>query len=498
MIPPRFRREWPAVLALSALTLLAVVTDPVPALRGPAPYPPEWRWDLRGGPTSGRWAPVMVTAGALTLLAWVSGSSAARRHPRRAAALLLAGAVVTGFAFHLALLALEPEGAGAALMRRATSRTVTSYYTVAVSPDADSPAALLDEHAERLFEWKKAAKHAATHPPGPILFYRGVLGLCRAAPALCAAAQSAFGIAPEGGRREADARATALVAPLLVIVLGALVPWPIAVLARLGGADPLAAARIGLSCQVVPAACLFSPHFDPLLALPVAGAAALVARSVPDVNGIRIHWALAGGLVAGIAVQMSYGAAVMAAIAVTAAIGLVADASGAGGRRRAAVAVSIATVAATAVVALPMIWGHEPVLAARRALSIHRETYTAPRDYRLWLLFNPLDLAIFLGVPLAMMAAVATWGAARATHPRSGFERFRLATAAGLVLLLLSGLVRGELGRIGAPLLPLLLIAALAPRAGEGTDIPTAGEAAAVIALLAALTVAMGAAWSVA
>ena len=95
-----------------------------------------------------------------------------------------------------------------------------------------------------------------------------------------------------------------------------------------------------------------------------------------------------------------------------------------------------------------MAWGHEPIAAARTALAIHREAFTQPRSYATWLLFNPLDLAIFAGVPVIVVGLLRL---ARPAAARGPFDRMRAALAAGLALLLLSGTVRGEIGRIAIP-----------------------------------------------
>jgi hypothetical protein len=135
---------------------------------------------------------------------------------------------------------------------------------------------------------------------------------------------------------------------------------------------------------------------------------------------------------------------------------------------------------------------HEPLAAARTALAIHRETYTRPRSYAAWLAFNPLDLALFLGVPLACVLA-ARLARDRARGP---FGRMRAALVAGVAALFLSGAVRGEVGRIAIPLMPALLVAAVGPRADERQVAPA--EAALAGALLLALTAAIAARWAVA
>jgi hypothetical protein len=223
-----------------------------------------------------------------------------------------------------------------------------------------------------------------------------------------------------------------------------------------------------------------SPQFDQALALPVAGSVALLARAMRTTGRTRVGAAAAAGAVGFAASFFSYGAVAYVAIG---ALGLLA-ASGRGSVW--ARAVALATGGGALCLAFTIALGHEPVAAARTALTFHREAYTAPRSYALWLFWNPLDLALFLGAPLAAI------GIARlAARPAGDVARFRLAIACGIVALLLTGTVRGELGRIGVPLLALLLPAALGDRALAARD------ATLLAALLAVLTILIRARWMV-
>jgi len=74
----------------------------------------------------------------------------------------------------------------------------------------------------------------------------------------------------------------------------------------------------------------------------------------------------------------------------------------------------------------------------------------------------------------------------------SALDRFRLATFAGVGLLVLLGVTRGEVGRIWIPLMPLLLIASLA-----GPTAPGRKDALLQGTLLAALTLLIGSYWIV-
>jgi hypothetical protein len=474
----RVGSEWRLAAVVTVLAAAAILADLSPRLRGPAPYPPEWQWDLRPA-SSGRWLPVFAGGAALVLLAGRPDRFCAGRWR----AVGLAATVLVGWLFSLAIAGLDPAGAVRTLMDRALSRGATSYLTVAESDVARDPRAFVDRHAALL---PGLRRHAATHPPGPVLFYRAFIGLFERAPAAADAVLSAAGVDPEAGRRPAAVRATAIAAPLLLTLLAAAAAWPLAGLASTLGLGAIASARVAALWPLVPGVALMAPHFDPALALPVTASAALLAAAASGARR-RLPLAAAAGLCAGIALLFSYGAAAFVAIAGAAAL------LAAGARRAALAPCAVAAAAALAVVLLPMAWGHEPLDAARTALAIHRETYTRPRSYARWLAFNPLDLALFAGLPVVFAGIDRL---ARTRPPRGSFDRLRAALLAGIGLLFLSGVVRGEVGRIAAPLMPSLLVAAMGPRGGE--EGPSAAEAALAGTLLLLATLAMAARWSVA
>jgi len=253
----------PRAALLAAVTLLVLVAarrDTWPLLRGPAPYPPEWQWGYAPKPAPlGRLAPAVGLAGALIVLAALAGRAASRREARAG---LLAGCTVVGCGFQLALLGLEPAGAAAELERRTTSGSFTSYFKVAAG--VEDGADFLAHHDELLPRFRHGALHAATHPPGPILYYVGLQRLAARLPRLAAAL---------GG----ESRAAALAGAALLGLLGAAACFPAAALARAMGAHPAAAIRAGVLWTLVPGVCLMVPELDQALALPVASASALAA-----------------------------------------------------------------------------------------------------------------------------------------------------------------------------------------------------------------------------
>jgi len=481
-------------LVLGALFLVAVVLDTPPQIRGPAPYPPEWQWFRRTGPWSARLIPVALCAGVLLALVAASDSGWALRNgrtrTRTARPVLLATGTLAGWSFSLALLGLEPAGALASVAERARSPSHTSYYTVAVSPAAEDPWAFLDRHADLLPTFQEWAKHAATHPPGPVLFYRGLIALCERAPTLTGALLAAQGHDPLRPVRPPEppaSKAAALLGGLLLMLAGAAAAWPIASLAgRLAG-DPLTGVRAGLLWLLLPGPVLFVPQFDQALTLLVAGAAALLAGA-PEARRTWLRTA-AAGLLGGVAVYVSYGAAPMLVLA-----GLAALAPAVHDRPSLRRAVAVAAVAGLAVIATALV-DRESIAAARTALRLHREAYTSVRSYGLWLGFNLLDLAVFLGVPLAVLGLARTTRALRAVFGgrAEAADRFTAAIALGLGALWLSGTTRGEVGRIWLPLMPLLLVAAWTPRPGAPT--PSRLEALLLSLVLAATSVTLRVYW---
>jgi hypothetical protein len=501
--------RWAFVTLPSLVVLVSVPFDLLPWLRGPAPYPPEWQWGYRTDPTRLPAVAVAISLAVLGLVA-ASFSPALRRRPPQTARWLVLAAVLLGWALPLALLAREPAGALRTLLARTLSRSITSYLTVAVSEDARDPLAFLRHHADLLPELAQTAKHAATHPPGAVLYYRAMVGACEWSPALTEAILGMAGTTPRDypPPLTRPARAGALLGVLLLDLAGALAAWPIARLALALGLERLAAARLALLWAVLPGPALMTPRVDQALALLVSVFAVLLLGALrPRSAWARVGRAALAGATGGIALFISYGSVVflattsLAALAAAAAAPSVTDTPGgtkpraAGWRAAATLSLVSAAVAIALGFGLPALLGHEPLRAMCRALAIHREAYTAPRSYWLWLVFNPLDLALFLGPPVAALALWRAVSGLRRALSGAALEpaaRFGLVTVAAVLTLVLLGVTRGEVGRIWIPLMPALLVGAV----GQGDARDSRGMLA-IATLVAALTLALGARWNV-
>jgi hypothetical protein len=491
-------------IAATAAFLLAGSGDRVPWVRGPAPYPPEWQWPLREVSTSGPVWPAVVSVLAVLGLLALSATAWARARPLRARRVLLATGSVLGLALPLALVALEGGGVWATIFGRVAYRTATSYYTVAISPEAADPIEFLRRHDELLPTFRKGAKHAATHPPGPVLVYRGLVGLCERVPGLTSAVLAVSGLPDVNPRRArpehaAHTRAAGVLGGVLILVASVLTAWPIAGLARAVGSGPLASARLGILWTLLPGPVLFLPQFDQALALPVALSALTLARAFrSETPAGGAAWSLAAGLAGGAAAWLSYGAPAFLALGGVAV--LAAALAGGAKTTRALGWCVLAALVTGATFAAPAQVGHHPIASLREALRIHREFFTEPRDYAVWLVFDPLDLAVFIGLPVAVSLVSAAVRAARRLIGRARLqpdEAFRLGALVTLLALLVSGQTRGEVGRIWIPIMPMLLVAALArPAPADDDGAPTAASALALAATIAPTTIAIALWWT--
>jgi hypothetical protein len=489
--------RWLTIAAISLAATVAIPLDLLPWLRGPAPYPPEWQWGYRtGGPIRPLVIAGALAAVVLALLA-ATGGRWARRRPRAAAITLLAAATVAAWGLQIAVLERDPAGPLRALMARALSPSISSYHAAAVEEERD-PEPLLAAHAAALPILPRTAKHAATHPPGLVLFYRGAIALCERSPALTDAILR-IGRVPRRASQTGLGRAEHASALLGALALGAfavLTLWPLAFLAEALGLEPLAAARVGLLWTLVPAFVVMSPAHDAAIALPVTACALLLARASAATSRRELlaSGALAGAC-GGVALFASYASMAFLGIAV------LAVAAAASVERRGVARALVASAVAAAVAALlafgvPAALGGEPLRVMRAALNLHRAAFTSPRSYALWLLFNPLDLAVFVGLPVAVAGLWAAGRAARrafAKRPLVAIDRFRLGVFAGVTLLLLSGTVRGEVGRILIPLMPLVLLGSVA----DDSPALEAGEALGLGALVAPLMLVIAEYWIV-
>ena len=430
--------------------------------------PGEWIWRRNILPV--RLLPPFLAGLGLTglaaLIARRDWSSLSR--PARALALLLV--ILLAFALQIALLnaAGPPWVTGGAYV---VSPSATTYF--AVSLDVTNPARWVADYPRLLHS---LPYHSGTHPPGFVLFFLAVRRVCAAligtpSPHLDQLAREyndVFGLSLTG-----PDTAAAIASALVIALLGALALLPIYYLARLL-VGPRAAPYAACLSASIPALLLLAASPDliilSLTALSLClGYCAWRRRSLP--------LAFLAGLTVALGLFLSLAFALVAALAV---IWLILGLFGPSPRRetvrRTAAIGGVALAGLLAFyLALYVIYGYRPIEVAVQALSAHRgiTTVEAARTYWKWLLMNPVECALFAGLPLVIAAA---WSWRTCRDPASSRPRlFLWAWFLLFAALDLSGAVRGEVGRIWLFLLwPISLAASawLAARPGRAQALP--------------------------
>lgn len=247
--------------------------------------------------------------------------------------------------------------------------------------------------------------------------------------------------------------AAAFIGGLGLVLCVSLVCWAVAAMVWCAGADLAISGQVGLLWALCPAAVAFSPQFDQVTTALVAfcgafASGALRARRTP----MFAACAMAGGVCAGLALFSSFAAMPMLVAAALLALTL----SWTPVTRSAivrALALGAAVVAGVALVFIgPTLAGYDHVSAARFALGLHLDHYTAARNWWTWVRFNLVDFSVFVGWTLL------AWGIMSLVTQRISWRRHGpwLTLLAFLAIFDVSGVTRGEIGRLWMPLMPLM------------------------------------------
>jgi hypothetical protein len=471
-VPPMRRPLLLAACAITAL-LAALVCLRVPGVNGPS----EWQWEYRPAGLGGIGLAALVLAAGLAITVALVREGRFAGSPGGLALL-----VALGFALTLAVVAAQPGGFDRVIESLVSRHSFSYVYDAGVAPGtrellADYPAA-----SEQL------DLHSRTHPPGPLQLVRGLDALSHswtvAEAGLAARARDAFVRVIRRARERRRPTPETPAGPWAIVLLAFLLPtlsaltaWPLHRLALAWGLPPGAAALAVLLWLLTPARSLFTPSLDQALPLFLVGAAALVAARRPG-------WATVAGLLAAVACFLSYGC-----LAVLPWLGLLALASGSGERpwRERSSWVRVGLLATGFLVPwalLALAFGYSPWRDFRVAMAAHRGMAVVTRSYAVWVGWNLYDFALLLGPGVLFLALAALGWARGSSRPfRWGLWGFW-----GLLLLLdLSGSVRGEVGRIWLFFMPLACLFAAAGVSDGEDRRPAAALALLELALLASL-----------
>ncbi len=441
-------RRYPFLIALiqGALVFGFVVLLRSGAM--PLGIPGEWTWSRL--PDGVAWTALDRLNGLVGLSAYagfvaIGWRSLSSRSGRWRESAWLGGLALMAVFAQLVVQIAAPDGYGLTKWTFALHSSGSSgYYTVARSKMND-PWRFWAEYPEWIKD--QDALHIGTHPPGLFLWSRSMLGLTRSNPAL---AHGIVGFLPgsiRAGFREirrydplpvADQAALTLTGALTLIAC-ALTVVPLYGLARLALPAPSAWATASL-WPLVPSAILFQPTADTLFPLLATTALALAMCD-------RWLTSAASGVVLALGMLLS-----LAFLAVGLVVAIVLAASPKPEVRRRVLMIGVVGLGfLAAMLGSWAISGANPFVIWWWNQKNHARFYVEyPRSYLAWNLANPIELAVGLGLPIAVWSLI---GLRRA-------PRVVWATLFVICLLQLSGRNLSEVARLWLPLMPPLLVSA--------------------------------------
>ncbi len=435
-----------------------------------------WSWPVVASPPFRRWLPMLLVAGAvLAVVVLFERRRGWLRGWETAVALLLL--VAGGYGLELAALYLKNVHPSQLLYDRIVNFGFTGYFSSALSIHDGST--LSSGYLAALQQPGRLCFHCVSHPPGPILFFwlpwRALEGLPLAAQASLARWAGEFLHVGYGGMAPAAA-IVAMLSPHAMLLLAALVVLPLYGLARLLG-GPEQALRGAAAGIALPGLIVMSPELDQVYATFTAGVLLLLLLGVA-----RPRQALRWGFLAGLAwsfglyfsLALEVVLAPLAFLVLAAILGFHATGDG---ERRTLRWLGLWLGALVAGVVAPWIAlrlaGHFDILAViAECKHKHMSGWTEHLPKRPWMLYDLVDFSQFLGVPLAafsLLTLVRTSPRRGATAPGPWPVRWAgwIADRVNLYALLfwavvavldLSGLTRGEVGRLWIFLGPLALL----------------------------------------
>ncbi|WP_422930661.1 hypothetical protein [Singulisphaera sp. PoT] len=423
----------------------------------------EWEWLRLPKNVSTTWLENLTGFGGLLVYAALLGFGYRRlmgKTSYRREALWVAGLLVSAVVVQVVLHGGAPVGYGLHKWGLALSNPGSSgYYSVAKKQIRD-PERFFAEYAEWIK--KQDSLHVGTHPPGLLFAQRHLLDAMESYPGLARGVLDLMppsvdmGLNVVGQLPRAD-RATLAFTGCMTMLFCAATVVPLYLLARTVVGPPVSWAVASI-WPLLPSVILFQPAADtafPFLSTSAFALAAYAARSQPR-NAILL--AIGSGIVLGVGMCFT-----LAYLPVGLIVGIQL-AAGWGQTLRMRVANVLATgVGFLAVTLLSWwVWKANPFVIWWWNQRNHGRFYVEyPRTYSAWVVENPIELAIGIGLPVAL------WGLIALRKPRQ-IPLVTWATLGVLVFLTLGGKNLSEVARLWIPLMPPLLLAMGQGMAGVG------------------------------
>lgn len=337
--------------------------------------------------------------------------------------------------------------------------------------------------------------HAQSHPPGPIVMqwlgWKFFQGLPALADSIAMPLRTLQCHNPGLMSLDNPQIASASIGMLLPLI-GALAVWPMYALGKRVATSRAASIAVALF-PVMPLFAMWPTQWDQLYPLLLLVGLYFVYTGLESRSLWRIFCA---GVPLSIATFFSVGNFVL--MAVVGLYGLIWLITHRRWKLAFPAALAFALGCAAIWITYALIYQVNPLEVISTGSRLAFESTTGQRSYLTWLIWNPIDFAIFLSVPIVILLVV---NLAKGSEPSPGSLPLIIATFGTLVLLIISGVVRGEVGRLWMYFGPLVLLIVAdlamhqAPRTTPRVSLITRHSL--LIALLALIVLTLNTRWLV-
>ncbi|MBX3449529.1 MAG: hypothetical protein KF777_08220 [Planctomycetaceae bacterium] len=435
----------------------------------PLGIPGEWTWE-RGFPgPDAPWNAILLVLPAAFLVGTLAGGDRLLAGSPSAGreALALTGLILAGGVWFFAVQESAPVGQRHDKVPFVLYYPNSSGYYFEMRRRDES----LDAFFRGYADWMREGDvlHVGTHPPGLFLLFRGIMAACETFPG---AAGAVLELAPESFHEASDVvagnslssgmpsfdprqRAVLWLAYLVAVGCVVLTIIPLYLTLRRVELNPMAAWWACGLWITVPSLAIFLPKSDAAFTLP---SMLLVYCGVSALRRRSIAWSVAGAVVLWLAMQFSL-AFLPVAAALFLLVGLVAWKRPDDGPTLRELLVMVGTGAAAFVLLSVGLWAATGLNLAevwwlnyRNHAGFYGEY---PRTGWLWRVVNPIEFAISLGLPCAVLAVSGAATAFRGLPTARDWSTLvAAALATTMVLLWLSGKNSGEAARLWLLLTP--------------------------------------------
>lgn len=420
---------------LSIFTLcfcLAIAVNLSPFLRGPAPYPPNWRWAYQPTPLSFK---LFVPLFLMLVIMWTVYYFDKMKKPKTT--LLITILLLGGFLLQISLLFASRAGI-AVLLHRIISPTINGYFTVSLQKQ--SLPLFLKNFTANMGSYPMYAKF---HPPGAVLFF-SFLNACASIlnflfPVIAKLTPKHSDVAIIWNGLNDAQKVSALLSGFIIAFLSYVTLIPLYLSGKILYGQQTAKRSIFLFL-FIPNILLFVPLNDVFLPLFTVWSLYYFLISTEKQN---IFFSFLSGIVLFVGTFFSL---TFLPLLLFFFIFLILQ-------KKIRKSVNLFLSFLIGFIIMPLlllVLYHVDFISLTQQMMQFHETAQTGRNYWVWLFYNVYDFFIFVGIPLSTLFFYQII--------KKNRDKLFLSFLIMFIFLELSGSVRGETGRIWLPFVPLVIL----------------------------------------